>query len=213
MRINRFLNNKELKERSRKELIPEAKTCKEIVLSAVKVVSESDEEGLLLEFVISSGSIDRDLDTINQEGWELENYRKNPVMLWAHDYSMPPIAKSIKEWVEDGLLKSQVLFMPKSISDFGYRIGQMYKGGYLNAVSVGFIGKEYVWVEDNDRPWGIDFKRQELLEFSAVPVPSNPEALLVAPKSQEEPEAEKSVVDISAFEAQIKINRNKGGKY
>ena len=51
---------------------------------------------------------------------------------------------------------------------------------YLNAVSVGFNPSEWKWVDDEDRPWGIDYNKQELLEYSAVPVPANPEALIDA---------------------------------
>jgi len=47
----------------------------------------------------------------------------------------------------------------------------------LNATSVGFKPKEWVFNEDRK---GVDFKTQELLEFSVVPVPSNPEALIEA---------------------------------
>jgi hypothetical protein len=59
-------------------------------------------------------------------------------------------------------------------------IGQMYSKGFLNAVSVGFDPVKYAWVEDKDRPWGIDYIEQELLEYSCCPVPANPEALVDA---------------------------------
>jgi hypothetical protein len=57
----------------------------------------------------------------------------------------------------------------------------MVKRGFLRATSVGFRPKrdKYSW---NEERGGIDFEEQELLEFSVVPVPSNPEALLSASK-------------------------------
>ena len=69
-------------------------------LDKVKVVEEKD--GILVcDFVISNGSIDRDFDTINPDGWNLENYRKNPVVLWNHEWDDPPVAKSLEERVEN----------------------------------------------------------------------------------------------------------------
>jgi len=63
----------------------------------------SDEERII-EFTNSTPTQDRYHDTIDQNGWQLENFRKNPVVLWAHDYSQPPVAKSVNVWVEEGKL-------------------------------------------------------------------------------------------------------------
>lgn len=153
---------------------------KQFTIEPITKAEETD-EGLVLDFVISTESVDRDQDSIKMDGWELENYRKNPTILWAHDSRTPPIAKSLKEWVEDGKLKSRAQFTPKELNPFGYMIGQMYQKGFLNAVSVGFRSLEAKWSPDEEnRPWGVDFFKQELLEYSAVPVPANPEALLDA---------------------------------
>lgn len=130
--------------------------------------------------MVSTGDVDRDYDTINPNGWRLDQYRKNPVVLWAHEATRPPIGKSTAVWVEDNKLMATALFMPRELNAFAYSIGQMYKEGYLSAVSVGFRPLKYNWVEDTDRPQGIDFVEQELLEFSAVPVPANPDALVAA---------------------------------
>jgi hypothetical protein len=52
-------------------------------------------------------------------------------------------------------------------------------------VSVGFTPKEYMWVSSQSdaeraRRGGIDFIKQEMLEYSSVPVPANPNALALA---------------------------------
>jgi hypothetical protein len=54
---------------------------------------------------------------------------------------------------------------------------QLLRGGFLSAVSVGFIPMKYAFSEEDGRTWGIDFLEQELLEFSVCPIPANPEAL------------------------------------
>ena len=148
-------------------------------LDPIKSIEET-EDGLTVDFIISTDTIDRAGDVVSADGWELDNYRKNPVILWAHDYSQMPVARSLSEEKLPGKLKSNAQFAPKDLSEFGYMTGQMYAKGFMNAVSVGFKGLEWAFVKDTDRPFGIDFKRQELLEYSTVPVPCNPEALIGA---------------------------------
>jgi HK97 family phage prohead protease len=141
-------------------------------------VKEVDEENRIIEFVASTPGRDRDMDTINAEGWDLTNYEKNPVILWAHDYSSPPIGKAVENYIQNGELRQKVKFIEKDIYPFADMVYRMYKSGYLNAVSVGFDPKEWEWSDDEEG--NIDFYKQELLETSAVPVPANPEALQVA---------------------------------
>ena len=43
----------------------------------------------------------------------------------------------------------------------------------LNAVSIGFVPKDWNWSEER---WGIDFVTWELLEHSIVTIPANPDA-------------------------------------
>jgi hypothetical protein len=71
-------------------------------------------------------------------------------------------------------------FMSADISAFADSIYRMVKGGFIKAVSVGFIPLEWKFVSDNKRPYGIDFLKQTLLEISVCPVPCNPNALAEA---------------------------------
>lgn len=160
--------------------LPQIELRKQFYLSGEKSAKET-EDGLELNFIISTATVDRDQDTIAVDGWELENYNKNPVVLWAHDSRRPPVARSLSTWVQDGALKSAAQFMTKDLSSFGHSVGQMYAKGFLNAISVGFRSQEAKWaVDEENRPWGIDYFKQELLEYSCVPVPANPEALIDA---------------------------------
>jgi HK97 family phage prohead protease len=129
-------------------------------------------------FTISTDSVDRMGDTIAIDGWKLEAYRKNPVVLWAHDSSSLPVAKAPKLWTEKSKLKAEAEFTPKGMARFNDTVLDMLKGGFLNATSVGFAPLKYAFVDDPSRKYGIDFIEQELLEFSVVPVPANSEALV-----------------------------------
>lgn len=148
-------------------------------MDKVKVVEEKD-GFLTCEFILSNGNIDRDFDIVNPEGWDLSEFRKNPVVLWSHEMDELPVAKSISEYVENGQLIGKAQFANRELSERGYMIGQMYKHGFLNAVSCGFRGTEWTFSEEPDRPWGINFEKQILWEYSCCTVPANPDALVKA---------------------------------
>lgn len=175
-----FLDIEEYKQQLKSGKNPEEPILrKQFVVDEIKGIEET-EEGLKVPFIISTEIVDRDNDSISMSGWKLKNFKKNPIVLWVHDGRQPPVAKSINIKVEDNKLKSTALFATKDLYPFGYMVGQMYAKGFLHAVSVGFDPIKYAWVEDNSRPWGIDFIEQELLEYSCCPVPANPEALVDA---------------------------------
>ncbi len=135
-----------------------------------------------LQFTISTGSIDRAQDTVNPEGAvNLKSFPKTGVVLWAHDASLPPIAKPLKAWSEDGKVKSIAEFTPPDLDHplgrgFGSTVYRYFQEKFLKSVSIGFQPLEWEWSEDRD--WGIDFGKWELLEFSPVPVPANREAVV-----------------------------------
>ncbi len=129
--------------------------------------------------LVSTDDVDRMGDIVEPDGMDLGNYRKNPVILWAHDYTLPPIGSSL--WIrrqEHGLLAK-----PRWAStEFAQQIKLLYDEGHLRAWSIGFLVKEWepIVAKDKDgqeRTTGYRYTKSELLEFSAVPVPANPEAL------------------------------------
>lgn len=128
-------------------------------------------------FTISTGAVDRERDTISVEGWQLDNYRKNPVVLWAHDYRQPPVGAAESVLARSGLLIARMRFAPPDAYPFAETVRALVDGGYLRATSVGF--RPLTWVYNEERG-GYDFQTQELMEFSIVPVPANAEALIEA---------------------------------
>ena len=140
-------------------------------------------------FTISKEVVDRDGDILRASGVDFSNYMKNPVFLSFHNSREFPLGKVTKFWVEGNEVKAVVYFPtleelstdPNNASekaklvDFTYHC---YKTGMLNAVSVGFIPIE--WIETDN---GYDILKWELLEFSAVAVPANQDAIAQAVKS------------------------------
>lgn len=136
-----------------------------------------DEASRTIRFVFSDATVDRSGDSIMQSGWQIDQFVKNPVALWAHDSYAPPIGRATNVGVAGGRLIGDIEFMAAEVSPFADSIFRMVKGGFVRAVSVGFIPLKYVFVSDPARPWGIDFVEQELLEISVCPIPCNPNAL------------------------------------
>lgn len=141
---------------------------------------KADGDTRTLTFTISTANVDRMGDTIAVEGWKLDAFRKNPVVLWAHDAQSLPVARATKVWIESGKLMAAAEFTPSGLARFNDTVFEMLKGGFLSATSVGFAPLKYAFTDDPQRRFGIDFLEQELLEFSVVPVPANAEALIQA---------------------------------
>lgn len=128
-------------------------------------------------FTASTDSVDRESDVIDPRGWALDDFKRNPVILWAHDHTRPPIGKATSVGVTGNKLKVEIVFTPESANPEGARVRELVDAGFLKAVSVGFRPLKYTF---NAERQGYDFAEQELLEVSVVPVPANPEALVAA---------------------------------
>lgn len=167
----------------------QSKTLKDLGATTYKELWESVKEeydgirvGVLTDFdakkaddgrtryavTLSTDSEDRHGDIVKQS-WVLKNFKKNPVVVDSHKYdsifhilgSMPKIG------VREGALKGEIEF--NTVSFEGFMAEKMVEKGFVNAGSVGFIPLEF------DEKGNIS--KSELLEFSLVSVPANPEAL------------------------------------
>lgn len=121
-----------------------------------------------MKFVASTEDVDRAGDVIRQDGWSLDNFRKNSIFMWSHTYSIPPIGSIPRIWVENKQLQHTVLFDQKD--EFARSVENKYRSGFLSAVSVGFRPLEFEIADDGH---GRVFTKTELLEVSAVGVPMN----------------------------------------
>ncbi len=129
-----------------------------------------------MTFVVSNEEVDRHGDVVRVEGWDLRHYTRNPVFLWAHDYTRPAIGRAVEVWKDAGGLMAAMEFGP---TEFAQEVASLYRGGYQRGVSVGFKPLQYETRRDGrtGEALGIIFARQELLEISAAPVPANQSAL------------------------------------
>jgi HK97 family phage prohead protease len=143
----------------------------------VEKIEQLDDTNKTFVAVASTEDEDRDKDIIRQDGWDLKNFKKNPMIPWSHDYWGVPIARSLRTWVDHDAKK--LLFKPQfdSEDETSMKLFGKYKNGFLTSFSVGFRGIEFNYRDEEDRWWGgIEFLKQELLEISGVTIPANPNA-------------------------------------
>lgn len=150
----------------------------EVVVNATFTKSETDDN--LFHAVFSTANEDRHGDIVEQN-WDLKYFKKNPVLLDSHNYdSIENIIGKISNIKQDKVLEGDVEFHlanPK-----GVLAREQVKDGYGNALSVGFIPKEF---DDKGT-----IMKSELLEVSKVSVPANAEALFVKEEIKEEKKEE-----------------------
>ena len=143
-------------------------------------VSQVDEAARTFWAVASTTGVDRQGDIIEAAGWQVDNFLKNPVIPWAHDYASPPVAKALGVRVEGDRLLFQAQFPTAQEYAFADTIYKLYRGGYLRAFSVGFAPLESrvaVNQVDGRTLTGNHYLKQELYEISCVTLPANPQAL------------------------------------
>lgn len=132
---------------------------------------QDPENRTTFDFVASTGAEDRTGDIIDQAGWQLDHYKANPVVLFAHRWQEPPVGKTEKLWLDQGRLMAKVQFAP---TDLGTQLALLTAGGYIKALSVGLIPLRWDRRPNNA---GLHIHQAELLEISVCPVPQNPDAV------------------------------------
>jgi len=130
--------------------------------------AETDDPEGPLRFVIATEGRKGDGIDLKMANADLGRYQANPVVMALHDYGRLPVGRAENVTVEDGRLLADAIF---DLDDpTGAEIDRKYRGGFMSAVSVGF---DVYDVNDQGVP-----ARWELLEFSAVPIPMDGDALV-----------------------------------
>ena len=144
-----------------------------------EIVQKSNTGGRI---VISTAGVDRDNDRVLPDGVILDNYTKNPVVMWGHSYGAPAdlIGRAVNLDVgADGITADFELRPAANDQDPQNIVRLLWEGGWVRTASIGF---RPIAAQANE--WGgKDFTAWELLEFSLVPVPANAAALRLAAKA------------------------------
>lgn len=138
----------------------------------LRIKSESD-GSVVFEGYANKAIVDRGNDMIGKKAWKLDNYKKNPIVLFNHDHTKP-IGKMLDvKATDDGLWVKGKISNSKD-PDIS-RIRDLVKEGILNSLSVGMR------VHDEDRQNDVNIiKSAELHEISVVAVPMNQDSQFTA---------------------------------
>lgn len=149
-------------------------------------IKEIDEKKRTITHKISTEKKDRGGDIVRVDGIDTKDYKKNPVVLYSHDYwskdPLPVIGKNVGFIIEGKKLFAKTQFLnPDEVSPkLRDLINDLW---YLNknklmGWSIGFIPTDIEDIKDKEGHWeGYDFKESDLLEYSNVIIPMNQEAV------------------------------------
>lgn len=131
--------------------------------------------------ILSTKALDRDGEIVDPNGVVFDVFRKHPVCVWCHDYKQLPVGKSA--WIKNSAgeaIVAKTIYAVKS-NPLAKQIYEYRKDGFPLGKSMGFVPVD--WEDFNPKiAKGLKkrYNRVVLLEYSDVPLPSNPDALQLA---------------------------------
>lgn len=160
-------------------------------LGQIRGIPDNVEETRTIEFVITNETKDRHGTVLDADGWIMDNYNRNPIVGYQHDvygdsFLQSPDPDSIigranvfrdgNQWI------GAVTFEPKDINPKAEKLFRKTLFGTINTASVGFLPVEKGRWGQGEEARGEPketyyFGKRELLEFSLVNIPSNPDAV------------------------------------
>jgi HK97 family phage major capsid protein/HK97 family phage prohead protease len=133
------------------------------------------------EFILSDGSLDRMGDVIDPGGWQLDQIKSDPPVLFNHNRD-----QIVGRWtnirVKDGKLIGKIVWAKSDKWPMGSYIRDLVREGILRTVSVGFqpTAKQPLTKDAHPHHGPFRFTKSQLLECSLVSVPANPNALALS---------------------------------
>jgi HK97 family phage prohead protease len=130
---------------------------------------KKDSSGTFIEGYANPATQDRAKEILDAKGWKIENYKKNPIILFDHGldpaFGTLPIGKAVVVETRDDGLYAKVQISNSKTEKIN-AIRDLIDEGILKSFSVGFKPGESTNEGDVKR-----IKSQELLEISVVPIP------------------------------------------
>ena len=135
-----------------------------------RAAASDGEMGSAIRFTASTENVGRDGLILEARGWQLDEFKANPTVLWSHDYrgERPPIGRAENVWIDGDRLMADILFDSEH-DEFARSVEGKYRRGVLSSVSVGW---------DTVESDGRRSLKHNLLDISAVNIPGDPGALM-----------------------------------
>lgn len=180
-----------------------------VKVNACKAIEVDEDERTIVQ-VVSDESVDRDNEVVMTGGLDLSNFKRNPVVLFMHDPTkvvgkslwqkkqkrdvefVPPAALRDRVRQNSGKMTINAMLAKTKFADteLGNEVYALTKGDFLRGASIGMapftmIRREATMNERKKRPdiecmKAIVIEKAEVLEYSQVSIPANPNALIEA---------------------------------
>lgn len=153
--------------------VEESHQIRKFYVGEMKALKNGD-----VESYVSTEAVDRVGDIIRAKGWDIGNFKKTGApVLFGHDYSLPPIGRAVEMEIQRKGLWSVTRFHEKT--QMSRDLAMLARDGDMKSWSVGFNPLEppEMRKDEKDNFAGYIFNKSELLEYSLVAVPANPEAV------------------------------------
>lgn len=129
-------------------------------------------EGYASVFTNPDGSRygDRDGENVHIPNLDIEDYKKNPILVYNHDWS--DVCGQVTSITKD----AKGLYITAEVHKFTGReqVFESVQKGIVKTFSIGFIPKEYNYLENEDL---FEITRSSLIEISLAPVPASADSL------------------------------------
>lgn len=153
-------------------------------MSKVKL-PKNVEETRTIPFVFSDQSRDSYGTVFTAKDWDLDRFNKNGIAFYNHEsWSDDPdmAIGHARAWVEGKQLLGEITFETAELNPTADKVFRKYLNGTFKGVSIRFLPLEAgKWGEGDESREGSKptyyIGRRELVEISAVPIPSNKNAL------------------------------------
>ncbi len=115
---------------------------------------------------------------LNLAGVDFTNYRRNPVVLYNHDDAQVPVGRTLEIGQDStGSIAATFEFLPQD--PFAERVKNAWDMGFLRAASIRWLPLE----TERGQGGRIVTTRADMLEWSIVAIPADPDSLRVAARS------------------------------
>ena len=129
------------------------------------------------EFIMSDETVDRYGDVIVAEGWDLRDFKSNPIALLNHNTDAI-IGRWEKVRIDGKRLVGRLVFAEPGTDSVVDKVRKWWDQKLIRMVSVGFLPVKSEPLNEGDDDWlaPTRFVKQKLLECSLVAIPANPNA-------------------------------------
>lgn len=145
-----------------------------------------DKKEKTVEAILSTNKLDRYGEIMEPDGWQLKNYKRNPIVLFNHQDNDVPVGMALDVAVRDSVLWGKLRFAPET-SQRAAEVWGLVAADILRAWSPGWYPIKWETIDgelkgDGASPGrrGIRFTKMDLWENSIVTIPAAPDALTLS---------------------------------